>query len=289
MSTGTVSVAYYGSASVWNSLGSSVTSRYFVIAQPKADTQTFSDDISNARTRRYNFTQVFERGIEITETRTHIALYAVNDELKHQIKKRTYEIKRELNNSVINGIPYITGAAYTDAIEDRTMAGLIKLIRDPNLDGTNEDSTTTNCSGGALTITRINDLCSLIYDNGGFDDQANCCIICSPYQARVIALLEEGRIRKASNELVVGSYANSVKTDLGFELPVVIDRWCPKETLIILDKSRASLMPLEGDAWHLERMAKTSRSQGYQLSGQYTLKLENPSQAHGLLIYLAYS
>ena len=262
--------------------------RWFVVGQPKADTATYSDDISNARARRKNYTQVFERGIHIAETREHIALYAVSDELKHQIKMRTYEAKRELNNAVINSGVYMSAGASPD-LETRTMSGIIQQIRDPDLDGTKEDTTVINASGGALTMTRISDLCKLMYDNGGFDDQANCCLIVGPYQARVIALIEENRIRKSSKELVVGSYANKVMTDLGFELDVIIDRWMPNGTVIVLDKSRATLMPLQGDAWHLEKMAKTSRVQGYQLSGQYTLELRNTDAAHGLIYGLAYS
>lgn len=269
------------------STAQSLSTRFFVVGQPKTDEDTYSDDISKARTRRKNYTQIFERGIQIAETREHVDLWAISDELKYQIKMRTYEVKRELNNAVINGIAYAAANTASPDIGRHSMAGLIQLIRQPDLGSTNTDSTTTDASSGALTISRINDLCKKIYDNGGFDDGSNCCIIVGPYQARIIALLEEGRIRRSSNELIVGSYANAVKTDMGFELPVVMDRWMPSEMLVILDKSRVSLMPLQGDTWHLEKMAKTGRNQGYQLSGQYTLELRNGCECHGLLINLA--
>ena len=291
----TVSILPYGSTTLsdsamhssYSSCCLSTTDRWFVVGIPKADTSTYSDDISNARTRRKNYTQVFERGIQIAETREHIALYAIPDELKHQIKLRTYEIKRELNNCVINSAPYETGGAFTPDLETRTMAGLIYQIRDPDLDFTYEDTTVADAAHGALTMTRINDLCKQIYDEGGMDDQSNCCIIVGPYQARVIALLEEQRIRRSSKELVVGSYANKVMTDLGYELPVVIDRFMPDGYLMVLDKNRVRLMPLKGDSWHLEKMAKTGRTQGYQLSGQYTLELKNAAACHGLIQSLA--
>jgi hypothetical protein len=167
------------------------------------------------------------------------------------------------------------------------MAGIIHQLRDPDLDGTNEDQMVSNASNAALTITKINDLCDQMYNAGGFDDQSDCIIIVGPKQARVIALLEEGRIRRASNELIIGSYANKVKTDLGFEIPVILDRWMPGGTLLIIDKSRARIKSLSGDAWHLTKMAKTGRSQGYQLSGQYVVVLENVDCCHGMIHMLA--
>jgi len=291
-SSTTITTSAYPTTTIYVSgAGSnSMHMRFFFVAQPKPDTSVYSDDISIARTKRKNCTQVFERGIQIAETREHIKLYGgVPDELKLQIKNRTYEIKRELNNSVINGAFYCTGGTgFTSDLETRTFSGIIQQLRDPDIDGTNEDYQVINASGGALTMTRINNLCRQMYDAGGFDDESNCCIIVGAYQSQVIALLEENRIRKSSKELVVGSYANKVKTDLGFELDIVLDRFMPGGTLIVLDKSRAELKPLSGDAWHLEKMAKTGRVTGYQLSGQYTVILRNTDACHGMIDNLAF-
>lgn len=289
----TLSVAIYSTlgvaGSVFLTTATSSSTRWFVVGNPKADESDYSEDISQARTRRKNYTQIFERGIRIAQTRQGMEQWAVSDELKLQIKYRTFEIKRELNNAVLNGHAYTSGTAITPYIGTHTMAGIVQLIRDPNLDGTVDDTTATNASAAALTLTKINDLCKKMYDVGGFPEGSNCVIITSPYQARVIALLEEGRIRKSSNELIVGSYANAVKTDLGFDLPVIIDRFCAADQLIILDKAAAAIMPLAGDSWGLVKMAKTGRTDGYQLSGQYTLELRNPNSRHGMLYHLAYS
>ena len=265
----TLSITPYGSVTVsgsgMNSTYNGTSDRWFIVGNPKADEADVSDDISNSRTRRKNITQVFERGIAIAETREHIDMYAIPDELKHQIKLRTYEIKRELNNSVLNS--YIYASSTPADIGKRTMAGLVQLIRDPDLDGSHSDVNVTNAAGGALTITAINTLCSAIFSNGGFDDGGNYCIIVGPAQARVIALLEEQRIRKSSKELVVGSYANKVMTDLGFELPVVIDRWLPGDSLIVMDKSRVSLRPLSGTHGILRRWQKPAEPRDTSFPG----------------------
>jgi len=297
----TISLAWYGvNSTLSTSMGTgtatlgnaglSVTGcKYFIVGNPKGDTATYSDDISQARTRRKNYTQVFERGIQITETREHIDLYAIKDEKKHQIKLRTLEMKRELNMAALMGIPYAAANAGTPDIATRTMSGILSNIKHPLLTvaGANTD-TITDASWGTLTLGRINDLCEKIYNQGGLGDGSNPVIITGPKQARVIALLEEQRVRKGSGELVIGTYADKVKTDLGFELPVVVDRFCPSSILLILDKNAVHLCSLKGDAWHLEKMAKTGRNQGYQLSGQYTIELRNPDKLHGYLEKLSF-
>jgi hypothetical protein len=286
-----ISVSMYGSVAF---ASCAATQKFFVVGQPYMDELNASPDISQGRTRRVNFTQIFERGIEIAENREHIDLYAVSDELKQQIKYRTLEIKRELNAAVLMGYTFEAGGAFApgtlaNAGQRTAMAGIIQFLRDPNLDSTNEDTLVANAAGGALTMTRINNLCSDIYERGGFESDSNCCIIVGPGQARVIALLEEQRIRKGSNEMVVGTYANKIKTDLGFEMDVIVDRWCPADKLVVLDRAAVKICPLQGDSWHLQKLAKTGRTTQYQLSGQYTMELRNAEERHGLIYGLAYT
>ena len=66
-------------------------------------------------------------------------------------------------------------------------------------------------------------------------------------------------------------------------MPVVLDRWVPKDKLVVVDRSRIWLRPMPGDNWHLEKMAKTGRSETWQLSGQFTLEVRNADACHGLI------
>jgi len=168
------------------------------------------------------------------------------------------------------------------------MAGLIQLLRDPNLDGTNEDTLVTQVSA-ALTETVINALAYKIYSAGGLDEKSDACIVVPPYQAQVISSFEKDRIRRDPDNRKAGYYINKFLSDLGYDFPVIVDRWMPKDKLMILDRSRVCLMPLQGDAWHTEKMAKTGRSEKWQISGQYTLELRNPEEAHGFCYDLSTS
>lgn len=285
--TGSNVVTAYGSTT-WAAVSTTGTT-WYVAAMPKPDIADASSDIAQARTRRKNFTQVFERAIQVTKTRKGMAVWAVSDELKHQIQLRTYEIKRELNFSVISGYALASASnTYSPDSEIRTMAGLIQLIRDPNMDSTNEDTTVTQVSA-PLTESVLNAFAEKIYNRGGLDAKSNAVLVVPPYQQRVISAFEKDRIRRDPDERRAGYYITKFISDLGYEFPVMVDRWMPKDKVICLDKSRVALMPLKGDNWHTEKMAVTGRSEKWQMSGQFTLELRNAEEAHGLLYDLSTS
>jgi len=273
-------VAAYGSAA-WASW---TMTKCFIVAQPWADIDAASSDASITRTKRKNFTQVFERAVEITQTRQGMQMEAVVDELQLQIKNRTLEIKSLLDRSVILGYARASASnTYSADNELRTMAGIIQLIRDYNLDSTNEDTTVINASGSALTLAALNSLCYKIWDAGGLDETSDPILLVGASQQRVIAGFEKELRRVQQGERITGFYRDIFLSDMGKEFPIVLDRWVPKDKIILLDRSRISLRALQGDNWHLEKMAKTGRNEKWQLSGQFTLELANANACHGMI------
>jgi len=275
----TLTIAKYASTT-W---ADTTATKCYILGMPWADIDDASYDTSKARSKRKNFTQVFERVVQITESRQGMDMEAVTNELSLQTDRRTMEIKRELDMAVIRGMARISASnTFSADNELRTMAGIIQCIRDYDLDTSNEDDTVTQVSA-ALTIAALNSLCNKIYDQGGLDDSSDPIIVVGAKQARVIASWESELRRVEQGERTVGYYRNIFLSDLGQEFPVVLDRWMPNDKLIILDRSRITLMPLQGDAWHLTKLAKTGRSDKWQLSGQYTIELRNADKCHGLL------
>lgn len=274
--------ASYGSTT-WTSVTATIT--WMVVASPYKDTDDASEDIALGRTGRRNFMQVFERAVGIDQTRKNISMLAISDELQHQIKMRTLEIKRELDLSVIAGIAYHNGTSYTADYNLRTMMGIINYLRDYNFDKTREDTMVTQVSG-ALTVAVINNLCYKIYEAGGLDESSDPIIVVGPTQQRVISAMDKDIRRVEQGERQVGYYRDIFLSDMGKEFPVVLDRWLPTDKLLILDRSRVFLRPLQGDSWHMEKMAKTGRHEKWQISGQYGLELHNPDCCHGMLMEL---
>ena len=263
----------------------STTATWIIVAAPYSDIDSASNDISQLRAKRRNFTQVFERAVEITQSRKAVSMEAISSELQHQIKLRTLEIKRELDISAINGMAFWDTTKNPNT-EWRTMAGFINLIRDPEQDNTPSDALVTDVDA-ALTQTVLNTLCYDIWNAGGFDEQSDPIIVVGASQQRIIAAWEKDLRRVEQGERQVGYYRDVFLSDMGKELPVVLDRWMPSDKLMILDRSRISLRALQGDAWHMEKMAKSGRSEKWQISGQYTVELRNADKCHGLLYDLS--
>jgi hypothetical protein len=262
------------------------TTKMYIIANPYTDVADASDDISQARSKKKNFMQIFERAVAISQTRKNMDMEAVIDELQLQIKYRTMEIKRELDMSVVRG--FARGLTPSGSYELRTMAGIIQLLRDPDLDGgTYEDTNVINGNSGALTISGLNSLCYKVYSGGGLDETADPIIVVGPKQQRVIAGMESYLRRVEQGERRVGYYRDIFLSDMGVEFPIVLDRWIPDDIIILLDRSRVALIPLQGDSWHIEKMAKTGRSEKWQISGQYTIELRNADKCHGMVYGLA--
>ena len=264
----------------------STTSTWQVIAMPYGDSSDASSDISQARTRKRNFLQIFERAIEIGQTRKGMDAEAVANELQLQIKYRTMEVKRELDMSVINGMAYFS-TTYTGDLDARTMMGLVNYIRDADFDGTREETMCTDANGAALTIAMVNTALYNIWDAGGLDEMADPIIVVGAAQQRVIASWEKDIRRVEQGERQVGYYRDIFLSDMGVELPIVLDRWMHGDKLMVLDRARVALRALQGDSWHMEKMAKTGRSEKWQLSGQYGLEIRNPDKCHYLFFDLS--
>ena len=277
---GTIACTMYGSTT-WADV---TVTKCWIVGNPYTDIADASSDVSLARQKRKNFTQIFERAIEITQTRKNMDMEAVVNELQLQTKRRTMEIKRELDMSVIRGHAYASASdTFSGDLGRRTMAGLLQLISDPNLDDTDQTDTIIAGGSAALTVGFINSLCYKIWNQGGLDEMADPIIVVGPNQARVISAFEKDIRRIEQGERQVGYYKNLFLSDMGVEFPIVMDRWFPDNKLCIMDRARVSLRALQGDAWHLEKMAKTGRTEKWQLSGQYTLEVRNGGEAHGLI------
>jgi hypothetical protein len=265
----------------------STTCYWYVIAQPYQDIIDASEDISLTRTKRRNYMQIFERAIQITQSRKGMDMEAVTDELQYQIKQRTMEIKRELNMSILNGIAYFSGSTVSSGdIESRTMQGLIRFVLDNGVDnasGTYDSTTVTDNNGAALTVGILNALLYKLWDNGGLDESADPIIVVGAKQQRVIAAWESELRRVEQGERTVGYYRDVFLSDMGREFPIVLDRWMPLDKVLVIDRSRVALRALSGDTWHMEKMAKTGRSEKWQLSGQYGLECRNAGACHGLI------
>ena len=87
------------------------------------------------------------------------------------------------------------------------------------------------------------------------------------------------------DDQVYSDMINIYESDFGI-CRVIMSRAMPADSILLLDSSRISIMPLQGRSFHYKPLAATGDSITGQVIGEYTLELKNEN-AHALISALA--
>ena len=241
---------------------------YDIIANARPQGMTCPKDESMARTRPYNYTQIFSKGVNLTGTALAIKHNGIASEDTYQVDNRMRELIRELDRSAIMGITSptnVTSTAYG------TMGGLIDLIK-------HASSGNTNSTAETLTPSVLNTMAKQIFDDGGTPD----IIIVGGTQKQKISAFDQAYRRSTMDSRRSGFTVDEFLTDLGVGLRIVVDRWMPNDCCIMIDSSRVKIKPMVGRSFFIEKMAKTGDREQSQIVGEYTMEVKNAAKAHAI-------
>lgn len=246
--------------------GAASATTWEIIANPRPQGMAGPKDESTTRSLKYNYTQIFSKGVKITGTAQAIDHAGVNSEDAYQIDLRLRELKRELDRTVIMGAiaPNDVGASTYG-----TMGGLIDFIGWQT--GANRTSTAET-----LTPSVLNAMVKQIYDKGGMPD----IVLVGGLQKQKISTFDQEYRRSTLDSRRAGYTVEEFVSDLGMNLRVVVDRWVPSDVALVLDSSKIKVMPLRTRAFSLEKLAKTGDSNDWQIVGEYTMEVRNAIEAH---------
>lgn len=265
ISTDTLTVARgYGSTS---GEAHADAATYRIIGRPKQSGEDLSTDRSTTRTRRDNTCQIFEDAVVIAGDAEAVVKAGVASEVALQSADRLIELMRELDQSIIMGIE--SASTGSDSVY-RSMGGLIEFL---TLANGNSVSTAET-----LTEEVINDLYELAFNDGG----SPTVLACNQKQAKVISGFNADKIRIAPGINMAGQFVSHYMTDLGQELEIVLDRWIPDDTIMLLDMSRLLVVPLRARGFGMKPIAPTGDAEKRQLLGDYTMEIRNPLEAHAI-------
>lgn len=239
---------------------------YDIVANARPEGMAGPKDESVVRTRPFNYTQIFSKGVRLTGTAIAIKHNGIASEDSYQIDKRLRELMRELDRTVIMGVR--SGARVTDGTYG-TMGGLIDYI-------VNIASGNTNSTAETLTPSVINAMNKQVWDDGGEAD----IIVVGGKQKQKISSFDKEYRRTTLDSRRAGFTVEEFVTDLGNTLRVVVDRWMPVDACLVLDSSRISIKPLQTRGFFLEQLAKTGDFSPWQIVGEYTLQIKNAAKAH---------
>lgn len=236
------------------------------------------------RVRKANYTQIFTAAVEVSGSQLAARQVGLADELDYQKQERLRELLRDLEQCVINGVAPGSSQQGSSTVR-RTFRGII-----PHL----ATNVFTNNSGGfpagdgagtnQLNETQLNTALRNVWDTSGGKIDT---IAVSGYQKRRINSFITASQRYSGADERFKNMVGVYESDFGV-CRVVLSRWVPADTVLLLDSSRIDVLPLAGRSFHFKKLASTGDSEVGLVLGEYTLELRNEN-AHGLIRGLATS
>jgi hypothetical protein len=234
------------------------------------------------RSRNTNYTQIFTAGVEVSGSQLAARQIAVADELDYQKQERLRELLRDLENCVINGVAPAASPQGSASVR-RTMKGIIPfLATNVFVSGGGDFPAGDGTSTDLLNETQINAALRGIWDQsaGRIDT-----IVVNGFQKRRINSFITASRGYDAQDTRFRDLVSVYESDFGV-CRVILSRWVPADTVLLLDSSRIDVLPLVGRSFQFKKLASTGDSEVGQVLGEYTLEVRNEN-AHGLIRGLA--
>jgi hypothetical protein len=226
-----------------------------------------------SRVRRINYTQIFSATVEVSGSELAVRQIGVRDELDYQKNQRLRELMRDLENSVINGIAPGANPQGSFTVR-RTMRGIVPFIQthrfEPGAGGFPSETT--------LTEEQLNLALREIWKSS--NGQIDLVVVGGPEKRAINGFVQSNR-RFGTTTETFRDLVSVYESDFGV-CRVVLSRWVPAGTVLLLDSSRIEVMPLSGRSFHYKPLAATGDRDSGQLIGEYTLEFRNEN-AHGMI------
>ncbi len=229
------------------------------------------------RVRRRNYTQIFTSGIEVSGSMLAARQYGVADEVDFQKQERLREMVRDLENCVINGVSPAANQQGSSTVR-RTMNGIIPSIATNNYTPNAGGIPAGGGAGTDLNEAVLNAALRLIWENS--NGKIDTIVVNGSLKRRINAFASSLREFGPSDEKfrdLLGIY----ESDFGV-CRVVLSRWMPSDSVLLLDSSRVEVLPLSGRSFQYKPMAATGDRESGMLVGEYTLEFRNEA-AHGVI------
>lgn len=208
-------------------------------------------------TAPYNYTSIFQKGLNISGTQQVIDQYGIEDEYEYQSMKQIPALLRLVEKACFHGIR----SAGSEATP-RSMGGLATFIT----------GNTTN-AGGTIAKEDVDNAMEYVYLDGGNPD----ILVCNPSVARDFKDLVDSssyvKLAYENNQIGMQPIQRLV-TQYG-ALQLIMSRFCPVSTAWVLDSRKVGLYTLRPFAW--EKLAKTGDSNKGEVVGEFSLMVANES------------
>lgn len=236
------------------------------------------------RVRKQNYTQIFTATVEVSGSQLAAQQVGIADELDYQKQERLRELLRDLENCAINGVAPTSNQQGSSTVR-RTMKGIISfLATNVFVNGSGGFPAGSGTGNNLLTEDQLNTALRRIWDVSA--GKVDTIVVGGFQKRRINSFITSNRRYDGSDERM-RELVSVYESDFGV-CRVVLSRWVPADTVLLLDSSRIDVLPLSGRSFHFKKLASTGDSEVGQVIGEYTLELRNES-GHGLIRGLATS
>lgn len=230
------------------------------------------------RLRKQNYTQIFAATVDVTGTMQAARQHGVSDELDYQKQERLRELLRDLENCVINGTAPATGQQGSASVR-RSMNGIVRQVATNQFVPGQNGFPAGGGGGTDLNEAVLNAALRLSWEQS---------------QGRIDTIVVGGLQKRRINQFVASTSRHFEPGDSRFKdmvsvyesdfgvCRVILSRWTPADTVLLLDSSRVEVLPLAGRSFHFKPLGATGDSVSGQVVGEYTLEFRNEN-AHGLI------
>ena len=225
------------------------------------------------RQRKGNYTQIFTASVEVSGSNLASSQIGLSDEMDYQKQERLRELLRDLENTVINGA-MATANPQGSATVRRTMSGIIQSCQS-NVFTAGSSGLPT---GTVLNEELINFMLKRIWENS--NSGADIILVGGSQKRRINTLLSPSRVF-SPEDTAYRSLVDLYESDFGL-CRIILTRWMPADSVLFVDSSRLSVLPLAGRSFHFKPLASTGDYETGEIIGEYTLEMKN-EQSHGLL------
>ena len=232
-------------------------------------------------TQEYNYTQIFEEVVELSDTALKSLTYGDVTTIETQLRQAYYKIEQKMSEQAVYGRRVQRTGSTTGT--KGSFGGIQSFI----------DVITGNvvdASAAAITPTLINNLGEEIKKDGGSFN----AIICNYNQARKISAFNTSGSNPliTRSETTAGSYVTSFVSDLpiagGLVSRIIVDEKIPNNQVYLVDTNRIALVPMaERGLRMVDGTVAGQDGQTAILRGEYTLVVKDAKYSHGVLKNLA--
>ncbi len=260
--TNTIGVTrgYGATAAAAHIVGSTIT----IIGNAALEGEDTDEDRTTRQVRKQNYCQIMKVGVKISGTAQAVGWITTGDKLADAKVMRLRELLRDLEKTVLLGRTDVSTIGSDTA--RRTMAGIVCSLA------------TNVVSYGTLTESALGNLLQLCYNQGSRDVDL---ILAPPKQKRLISGWNGSRIHVTNDANAYRNVVEVYESDFGAQR-VIMNRWLPDDTILVLDSSRIKVVPLKGRSFQYEELSKGGDYVRGQVVGEYSLELRNEN-AHGMM------